>query len=50
MAYFTDKAFTSSFLGRSKGLSEMLVKKDEDDDTPINFNFAAAATSSVDHK
>ena len=49
MTYFTDKAFTSSFLGRSKGLSEMLVKKDEDDDTPINFNFAAA-TPSVDHK
>ena len=49
MAYFTDKAFTSSFLGRSKGLSEMLVKKDEDDDTPINFNFAAA-TPSADHK
>ena len=49
MAYFTDKAFTSSFLGRSKGLSEMLVKKDEDDDTPINFNFEAN-TPSADHK
>ena len=49
MAYFTDKAFTSSFLDRSKGLSEMLVKKDEDDDTPINYNFAAT-TPSADHK
>ena len=29
MTYFTDKAFSASWLERSKGLSEMLVKKDE---------------------
>ena len=31
MAYFTDKAFSSSFLSRSKGLSDMIVKKEDED-------------------
>ena len=32
MTYFTDKAFSASWLERSKGLSEMLVKKDDEED------------------
>ena len=35
MPYFTDKAFSSSFLASSKGLSEMIVKKEDDDDVKL---------------
>ena len=33
MTYFTDKAFSASWLDRSKGLSDMLVKKDDEDES-----------------
>ena len=31
MTYFTDRAFSSTFLDKSKGLSDMIVKTAEDD-------------------
>ena len=35
MTYFTDKAFPSSFLHRSRGLEEMIVRREEDDPPPV---------------
>ena len=31
MSYYTDKAFSSRFLENSKGLDQMIVKKDDSD-------------------
>ena len=35
MSYFTDKAFSSSFLSKSKCLSDMIVKKEDDDELKL---------------
>ena len=43
MSYFTDKAFSSSFLSKSKGLSDMIVKKEDDDD--MKFTRASSVFS-----
>ena len=45
MTYFTDKAFSSSFLSKSKGLSEMIVKK-VDDDGDTKYKRASSVISS----
>merc|ERR1712062_99974 len=38
MTYFTDKAFSSTFLNRSRGLQEMIVKKEEDLSPSLDFD------------
>ena len=38
MTYFTDKAFSSTFLNRSRGLQEMIVKKEEDLSPSLEFD------------
>ena len=38
MTYFTDKAFSSTFLDKSRGLQEMIVKKEEDSSPSPQFD------------